>query len=364
MLREVNLFIDSISSKNTRDQYEYHLKSFEKWLGTKPESLLDVSPAVVTQKIIQYLVSMRDKELSYGYRGIATSAIKHYYDMNDVVLNWKKIRRFLEVTSANNLRGYTHEEISKLLSLADVKYRAIILMYASTGMRREALTSLKLEDMEYIKDYQLYKIRLYRKTQHEHITFTTPEAAKAINFFLQNRELRRRNTKEDFYFHNVNPDSITERLRFLSVECGLNHPATEQVQHNKAHRHQIPSVHGFRKFAITQMVKAKVDVEIAKLLTDHTIGVRAKYVNYSEDDLLQEYLKAVDTLTINEENRLKIRVQDLTSKTESNEYIIRARLQEKDDQVQKLMKKQEQFEQLIQSLIDSGQLRPDTVHQY
>jgi integrase/recombinase XerD len=30
---------------------------------------------------------------------------------------------------------------------------------------------------------------------------------------------------------------------------------------------------------------------------------------------------------------------------------------EKDDQIQNLMKKQEQFEQLLQSLIDSGQLR-------
>ena len=31
---------------------------------------------------------------------------------------------------------------------------------------------------------------------------------------------------------------------------------------------------------------------------------------------------------------------------------------EKDDQIQNLIKKQEQFEQMIQSLIDSGQLKP------
>jgi hypothetical protein len=33
-------------------------------------------------------------------------------------------------------------------------------------------------------------------------------------------------------------------------------------------------------------------------------------------------------------------------------------LQEKDKQIQDLIKKQEKFEQLIQSLIDSGQLAP------
>ena len=59
------------------------------------------------------------------------------------------------------------------------------------------------------------------------------------------------------------------------------------------------------------MAKAKVDTEIAKLLTGHSIGVRAKYLNYTDDDLLQEYLKAVDFLTINDENRLKKQVTEL-----------------------------------------------------
>src|SRR5215467_7949479 len=35
---------------------------------------------------------------------------------------------------------------------------------------------------------------------------------------------------------------------------------------------------------------------------------------------------------------------------------------EKDDQIQNLIKKQEQFEQMIQSLIDSGQLKPSIKH--
>ena len=37
---------------------------------------------------------------------------------------------------------------------------------------------------------------------------------------------------------------------------------------------------------------------------------------------------------------------------------ITAHLLEKDKQIQTLVKKQEQFEQLLQSLIDSGQLKP------
>ena len=37
---------------------------------------------------------------------------------------------------------------------------------------------------------------------------------------------------------------------------------------------------------------------------------------------------------------------------------VQTKLQEKDKQIEALVKKQEHFEQLIQSLIDSGQLKP------
>ena len=80
------------------------------------------------------------------------------------------------------------------------------------------------------------------------------------------------------------------------------------------HRNAVSSVHGLRKFCITQMAKAKVDTEIAKLLTGHSIGVRGRYLNHSEDDLLQEYLKALDLLTISETNRLRRKVDILEEK--------------------------------------------------
>ena len=38
---------------------------------------------------------------------------------------------------------------------------------------------------------------------------------------------------------------------------------------------------------------------------------------------------------------------------------IASQLEEKDRMIQNMMRKQEQFEQMIQSLIDSGQLKPD-----
>ncbi|MFY9798865.1 MAG: hypothetical protein WAJ93_24520, partial [Candidatus Nitrosopolaris sp.] len=54
-------------------------------------------------------------------------------------------------------------------------------------------------------------------------------------------------------------------------------------------------------------------------------------------------------------------VVELTEKSREENYVIKGKLQEKDDQINTLMKKQERFELLLQSLIDSGQLKAKIV---
>ncbi|MGC2307449.1 MAG: hypothetical protein WA461_03525 [Nitrososphaeraceae archaeon] len=121
-------------------------------------------------------------------------------------------------------------------------------------------------------------------------------------------------------------------------------------------RREWKGVHGFRKFFKTQAEQVKsIDVEICM---GHNIGVSKSYYKPTANEVLKEYLKAVDLLTLNEESRLSKRIHVLTEMDRDNQYIIKAKMQEKDQQIQILTKKQEQFEQLIQSLIDSGQLKP------
>jgi site-specific recombinase XerD len=192
-LQTVDNFLDSLKSERTKEQYAYHLKRF-----TRYEKISDKTP---DSHVISYLMSMKNDGLSSSYRNVALAAIKHYYEMNDILLNWKKISRFIgEQKFDNQIRGYNHEEIQKLLFVADVKYKCVILTLCSTGMRREALVQINpLKDMEYLNDYKLYKIRIYRNTKWEQICFTTPEAANAINLHMQTRNRR--------YFHDVHPQA-------------------------------------------------------------------------------------------------------------------------------------------------------------
>ena len=122
-------------------------------------------------------------------------------------------------------------------------------------------------------------------------------------------------------------------------------------------RYDFKSLHGFRKFFESQCQKVMKSINVSFLMS-HDIGIAQHYYRPTEDDMLNDYLEASDLLTINEENRLQKKVKELTDKGKDNEYVIKGRLEEKDKQIEQLIHKQDKFEQLIQSLIDSGQLRP------
>jgi hypothetical protein len=123
-------------------------------------------------------------------------------------------------------------------------------------------------------------------------------------------------------------------------------------------RHEFQVDHGYRKFFKTRCeLGGMKPINVEKLLS-HSIGISDSYYRATEKELLDDYLKAMDSLTIDERNKLKKRIDKLEEKNEDEKYIIKARLHEKDEQIKELIKKQEKFEQMIQRLIDSGQLKP------
>jgi hypothetical protein len=89
--------------------------------------------------------------------------------------------------------------------------------------------------------------------------------------------------------------------------CGLR-----QVNHDNFFKRQtIPFLHGFRKFFTKQLVDSKINPEIREMLLGHKIGLASCYYRPTENEMFQEYYKAVNLLTINEENRLRNKVKVL-----------------------------------------------------
>lgn len=342
------MFLDSLKSKHTKDQYLIHWNKFERSKYFSSEKDIQL----IEDSIIEYLKQMENEGLSHSYRNIAFSAIKHHYikTQRRLVLNWKFISKFMgEKTLDNKLRGYTTEEIQRLLNVTDVKYRAIILLLASTGMRREALTEITEDNIEYIKKHKLYKIRIYINTKDEQICYCTPEAAEALHLYLQMK--KDDGHKELFWFKTVK--NLTMILRQISIRAGVSeqhHKITENKGEKIGqYRHTIPIIHGFRHFCISQMKNANVDTEAAKILTGHTIGVRKRYLDgeYSDDKLLAEYLKAVNNLTIKDENRLKTKVEELEVKNKEIETL-KQQMQDMQKEFHEYLDSEEDYRQNVE----------------
>ena len=119
--------------------------------------------------------------------------------------------------------------------------------------------------------------------------------------------------------HNIKPLQLrtVERLISRTVEkSGIRTiERTTEVHGEKGKiRKNVKLTAGFRKFFDTQLIYCRVEPRTKELFMGHSIGLDDQYFTPVESYILQEYLKAVDNLTINEENRLRIKVNELTKR--------------------------------------------------
>jgi hypothetical protein len=71
----------------------------------------------------------------------------------------------------------------------------------------------------------------------------------------------------------------------------------------------------------------------------------------TENDLLQDYLKCVDALSVNDEKTLQKKVDDLANKSRDNDDIMRGKLQEKDEEMKSMKQQLDTMQSQIQGLI-------------
>lgn len=134
-------FINSLNSESTRKSYEFCIEKFLNHYNTDLDSLLKLSTNDISNLVIRYLVGTK---ISKSYKNQILSAIMHACEMNDVILNWKKLKKFIKSDKTDNEisgkdRAYTHEEIQKILGFSDQRNRTAFLLLASTGMRIGAM---------------------------------------------------------------------------------------------------------------------------------------------------------------------------------------------------------------------------------
>jgi len=292
-------FINSIRAEETRIKYLAALDNYIDFLGFKEGDrsskifllLKELDPRVIDNNIIRYIINLKSEGYSYSTISLRLAGLCHFYTMNDIILNKKKISKYLgEHKKTIKDRAYTIIELRKILEACNLKYKIAVTLMVSTGCRIGAIADLKKSSIKYFENYKLHKIIFYENTKEEYFSFCSHECSKYILEYLEYRErsgeklksespLIRDDFIQDDLLHIENPKSITtSNFKFyllnILIKTGLRIPIKQDSRGaKKKHRKEVSANHGFRKFTHTTMSNVRISPEIREMLLGNHIGL-------------------------------------------------------------------------------------------
>ncbi|MFZ0356517.1 MAG: hypothetical protein WAL53_00115 [Nitrososphaeraceae archaeon] len=244
----------------------------------------------------------------------------------------------------------------------DRRIKPVLYTMISSGIRIGAWEWLKWKNVIPIYDDKktviVAKIIVYDGEPDQYFSFITPEAYWSLKEWMEFREKQgEKITKESYLmrdlwntgkiFINSRESNLTKGttgIASIPKKAGAN--AIRQIftrawkiqdirpPDSDIRRHEFKSTHCFRKYFETRAMD-KMKLLNVKILMGHDTGLEKSYYKPSEKDILEDYLKVVDLLTINEVNKLKLEFEEKLRIEKSELEILTAEVAE----LKKIVKK-------------------------
>ena len=193
---------------------------------------------------------------------------------------------------------------------------------ASSGIRIGAWDYLQWKHIKPVSNDErkliAAKLVVYSGDSEEYYCFITPEAYTSLKEWMDFRASYGENItgqswvmRDLWQTTNMNYNTklgfatCPKKLKSSGIKRIIERALWEQGLRsslpNGVKRHEWKAAHGFRKFykSRAEQVMKPINVE---LTMGHDIGVSASYYKPTEHEILKDYLKAVDILTISNDN--------------------------------------------------------------
>jgi integrase len=361
------LYLYSIKSPATKEKYLLRLGKFLDHIGF--DGALEEKARAFANKaqvdgnwafssIIRFIQFQRGrfnkKEITAGTIRNYVKSIKLFCSMSDIILNWDKITRGLpKGRRYTDDRAPTLEEIKKLCEYPDRRIKAIVYTMISSGIRVGAWDYLKWGNIRPIQEYGKIiaaRIVVYDGEDDSYTTYITPSAYREIAEWMNYRKgSGEAITAESWVVRDLwdtqmkisrGLATIPKKLSSIGVKRLMERAIWAQglrseLQPGKK-RHPFATNHSLRKYFKTRCELAGMKPINIEYLMGHSTGKSEPYYRPTEIDLLQDYLKCVDALSVNDEKTLQNKVEDLANKSKDNEHMINSKLSEKEKEIQLL----------------------------
>lgn len=246
--------------------------------------MLEGKTEEIEDKIKDYL-----GKIKRSHAQILLGALRLFYAANRININWPHVLLFVPTGQAKTLRPYMKAEIESALSLADDREAAAILLMSTGGLRIGGLLGLKVEDLIWMSEQNLYCLKVYAgDSLAEYLTFITPQASYILKKYIKKRTSGQVFLAKNDSEYPADEDSLSCAIDGLLDKAGVKKPG------------EVQTTHGFRKFFRTIIEIAGIHDDFAERLLGHKKEKLKKV--YSQPQPLElfnasQYNKAIDQLT-------------------------------------------------------------------
>ena len=359
------LFLYAMKSPVTRDKYQRRLSKFFEFAGIPGMSLQTKALSFISKStldstwifniLLRFLEHQNSRVNNREICGATVrnyvKAIKLFCEMADLPVPWKKLTRGLpRAKSYSDDRIPSMEELRRLLEYPDRRIKAIVCTMASSGIRLGAWDYLRWGDIRPIeRDGNLVagKIIVYAGESEQYFSYLSHEALLELTKWMHYRETSGEKVTENSWVMRDLWDtrvaqgrglvSRPKKLASLGIKRLVERAIWAQGLRKKLEpgkkRHPYQANHSLRKWFKTRCEIGGMKPINVETLLCHSVGVSNSYYRPTETELLEEYLRIQDFLIMGTEHKLQKQVLELKEKSKDSDYIIKARLAEKDKQL-------------------------------
>lgn len=299
---------------------------------------------------------------------------KNFFEYCDIEVSVRKFKLKVKLPKSvqKDKKALTKGDIIDILNAcSNIRLKTYVILLAATGMRASEAISVRICDLDLDSDPpRLYLRGEYTKTRSDRTVLLTQEAANQLRNWLEYKFRKRRvsyydkRTNRSVSEYRVPPMMVNDlifsmnassqgylyvSIRSLYVEFSvifgnmLDRMGRGQREESAGAQHRKITLHSMRRFVYSTIADLGFS-DYANFFIGH---FGSTYYRKSEKERAEIFRKIEPYLTFLDYEELERKGADIASQ-----------LEEKDRMIQNMIRKQEQFEQLIQSLIDSGQVKP------